>query len=64
MVKNVGNIDKSIRVIIALVLFSLFFFLEGNLRYLGLLGLIPLITAFASWCPIYRVLGINSCKLK
>ena len=64
MVKNVGSTDKSIRIIIAILLFSLFFLLEGNLRYLGLIGLIPLITGFVSWCPIYKVLGINSCNLK
>ena len=64
MVKNVGKIDKSIRLIIALVIFGLFFVLEGNLRYLALIGLIPLVTAFISWCPVYKILGLNTCNFK
>ena len=64
MKSNVGSVDKAVRIILALVLFSLFFFLEGNLRYLAVIGFIPLLTAFVSWCPIYKIFGINTCPLK
>lgn len=58
---NVGSTDKSIRVVLGIVLLSLFFILEGNLRYLGLIGIIPLVTAAIGWCPLYTLFGINTC---
>lgn len=64
MNSNVGSVDKVVRIIIALVLFSLYFVLEGNLRYLAVIGFIPLLTAFISWCPIYKIFGLNTCPLK
>ncbi len=62
MKKNIGSVDKAIRIIIALALFSLYFILAGNARYLAIIGLIPLLTAFISFCPIYKFLNINSAK--
>ncbi|MFQ5586613.1 MAG: DUF2892 domain-containing protein [Thermodesulfobacteriota bacterium] len=59
---NVGTIDKAVRFILALVLFSLAFFLEGNLRFLAVIGLIPLLTASISWCPLYQLVGISTCQ--
>lgn len=64
MKANVGSVDKILRIVIALVLFSLFFILEGNLRYIALVGLIPLLTAFMSWCPLYTLFGLSTCPLK
>jgi hypothetical protein len=64
MKANVGSVDKAVRIIIALVLFSIFFFREGNLRYIALIGLIPLLTAFMSWCPLYTIFGLSTCPLK
>jgi len=60
--KNIGNTDKIIRIIIGLVLLSLLFLLNGNTRYWGLIGLIPLITAFAGFCPSYVLFGISTRK--
>lgn len=62
--KNVGGMDKVIRVILGLGLLSLFFILEGNLKYLGLIGLVPLITALIGFCPLYSIFGIKTCKIK
>ena len=64
MKANVGSADKAVRIVIALVLFSLYFILEGNLRYIALIGIIPLLTAFMSWCPLYTIFGITTCPLK
>lgn len=64
MKANVGTIDKVARIIIALVLFSLYFFLEGNLRYVAFIGIIPLVTAFTSWCPLYTLIGMSTCARK
>ncbi len=62
MKKNVGTLDKTIRIIIALALFSLYFILDGNARYIAVLGFVPLLTAFVSFCPLYKLLNINSAK--
>lgn len=64
MKKNVNSVDRIIRIVLSLVLFSSFFFLEGNLRFIALIGLIPLITGAISFCPLYRILGVSTCKIK
>jgi hypothetical protein len=63
MKANVGSVDKVIRIIAALALFSLFFVLEGNMRYLAVIGLVPLVTALVSWCPLYTLFGLSTCSL-
>ena len=64
MQKNVGGIDKIIRVVIGLALLSLLFILEGNIRWLGLIGIVPLLTVVIGWCPVYSLVGVNTCKTK
>ncbi|MEZ0537746.1 DUF2892 domain-containing protein [Caldicellulosiruptoraceae bacterium PP1] len=62
--KNISNTDKVIRIIIGIILLSLLFILKGNIKFIGLIGLIPLITAFLGFCPLYKVLGISTLKKK
>lgn len=62
--KNVGNADRIIRVIIGLGLLSLLIILNGNMKFLGLLGLIPIITALIGFCPLYKLLGIKTLSKK
>ena len=57
---NVGSIDRVVRVVLGLALLSTFFLLEGPLRWLALAGLVLLLTAAFSFCPLYRVLGLNT----
>ena len=59
---NVGTVDRVIRVLIGLGLLSLFFILDGNARWFGLIGFVPLLTAGIRFCPLYTVLGIRTCK--
>lgn len=59
---NVGKIDKMVRLVLALVLFSLFFVLQGDLKWLGLLGIVPLATGLVNWCPLYMLFGVNTCR--
>lgn len=60
--KNVGKIDKVIRLIVGLALLSLLYFMNGNLRYLGLIGVVPILTATVNYCPLYSIFGIKTCK--
>jgi hypothetical protein len=58
---NVGSIDRVIRVVLGLGLLSTVFWLQGSMRWLGLIGLVPLLTSIFSFCPLYTVLGIRTC---
>lgn len=62
--KNIGSIDKIIRFIVGIVLLSLLFFVNGNLKYWGLIGIIPILTAILGYCPLYSILGIKTCRTK
>lgn len=61
---NVGLIDRSVRVAGGIALFSLVLVLDGNARWLGLVGLVPLVTGLLGWCPAYSILGISSCSAR
>jgi hypothetical protein len=63
MQKNVGSIDKAIRIIIGLALLSLLFLRHDSARWYGLIGIVPLLTVAMSWCPLYTILGISSCSV-
>ena len=60
MKTNVGSVDRVIRVIVGLALLSLLFLLNGQARWLGLIGIILLLTGFVSFCPLYSILGVSS----
>jgi len=60
--KNEGSIDRAVRIVLGLVLLSLVF--VGPKTWLGLLGLVPLLTGALGSCPLYSLLGISSCPLK
>ena len=64
MTKNIGNTERVIRIIAGLAILSLILFLEGNARWWGLVGLIPITTAIFGYCPPYAMLGINTCAKK
>lgn len=63
MKTNVGNIDRTIRVIAGLAILSLFFIIEGDMRWFALVGLVPLATATMRWCPAYTLIGVNTCPV-
>ena len=64
MKANVGAVDKVARIIIGFALLSLVFVLEGNLRWLGLVGIVPLATGLIGYCPLYSLLGLSTCTAK
>ncbi len=61
MKANVGMTDQAARIVIGTALLSLAVILEGGARWLGLIGLVPLATAVFSYCPLYSVLGVDTC---
>lgn len=62
MKSNVGTLDRLIRLLLAAGLFSLFFILPGGQKWLGLIGVVPLVTGLIQWCPLYTLFGIRSCS--
>ncbi len=60
MTRNLGQFDRLARVIIGALLIILAAL--GTIEVWGYLGVIFVGTAFLNFCPIYRVLGIKTCK--
>jgi len=56
--KNIGNLDKGLRILIGIIGIALVFF--GPETPWGWLGLVPLITGLINFCPLYKILGISS----
>ncbi len=59
MTKNVGGIDRILRIAGGLVLIGLA--ATGTVGAWGWLGLVPLATGLIGWCPPHGLLGINTC---
>ena len=62
MTKNVGGIDKIIRIVLGLALIAAT--LMGALPVWGWIGIVPLATGLMGWCPPYALLGFNTCSMK
>ena len=67
MTKNMGSADRIIRLIVAAIAVALYF--TGTLT--GTLGIVALVvaaiftlTSFISFCPIYAIVGMSTCKTK
>ena len=63
MSANVGKIDRMLRAIVGLVLLALA--LSGTFTgtMFWVVGAVALATAGMKFCPAYRLLGVNTCKL-
>lgn len=58
MEPNVGQTDRVVRIVAGLLLLSLT--VVGPQTWWGLVGLVPLATAFINFCPAYRLIGFNT----
>ncbi|MDE8348341.1 MAG: DUF2892 domain-containing protein [Acidocella sp.] len=62
MMKNVGGLDRVLRVTAGLVLI-----IATGLHALpvwGYIGVVPLMTGLIGWCPAYMPFGIKTCSTK
>lgn len=65
MTKNVGQIDRIIRIVLGLALISGFFLNSGaSFGWLYLIGIVPLLTGLFGTCALYSLVGINTCRTK
>jgi len=63
--KNVGTIDRVLRIVLGLALIAAYFFNPGGAySWLYLIGIIPLATGLMSSCPLYSILGLSTCPMK
>jgi len=62
MKSNVGGIDRILRIVVGLVLIALA--ATGTVGWWGWLGVVPLVTGLFRLCPLYTLLGLNTCPVK
>ena len=58
---NVGGIDRILRIVLGLALIALT--LTGTIGVWGWIGVVPLATGAFRFCPLYSMLGFNTCPL-
>lgn len=61
MKPNEASWDRAVRVVLGLVLLSLIFI--GPKTWLGLIGIVPLLTGAVGFCPLYKLLGMSTCPV-
>ncbi|PYF12831.1 hypothetical protein C8J30_101212 [Rhodobacter viridis] len=61
---NVGGIDKIARIVagVLLLLAGVLTRGEGAYNWIFLIGVVPLATGLLNTCPLYTLVGINTCK--
>lgn len=64
MTKNIGTIDRGLRVIVGVVLIAIALgYIPGIAATpIAWIGVVPLITGLVGWCPAYSIFGISSCR--
>jgi hypothetical protein len=58
---NVGSIDRILRIVAGIVLIALT--LMGVIGVWGWIGIVPLATGLLRTCPVYSLLGFNTCPM-
>ena len=62
MTKNVGGIDRTLRIVIGLALIAAA--ATGTVGLWGYVGVLPLLTGLIGWCPPYAIFVWNTCSIK
>lgn len=62
---NVGGLDRILRIIVGLALIAGFFLNpDASMRWLYLIGIVPLATGLMRTCPAYSLFGLSTCPMK
>ncbi len=62
MKSNVGGLDRILRVVVGLALIALT--LTGTIGMWGWVGIVPVLTGALGSCPLYSLVGLNTCPMK
>ena len=57
MKQNIGSVDRTFRIVVGVAL--ILWWVVGD-NMIGLIGIIPLLTAVIKWCPLYCPVGIST----
>ena len=61
MKANVGGIDRILRIVVGLALIGV---AVSGVSVWGWIGVVPLATGLIKFCPLYPILGFNTCPMK
>jgi hypothetical protein len=65
MTKNVGSIDRIVRIVIGLgLLWYAIFAAPTGYNWIGWIGVVPIVTALIGNCPLYSIIGVSTCPAK
>ncbi|MCG3808261.1 MULTISPECIES: YgaP family membrane protein [Psychrobacter] len=56
---NIGSTERLLRIIAGVVIIGLGLYFQS---WWGVIGLVPLLTGLFRFCPLYKMLGVNTCK--
>lgn len=62
MKNNMGSIDRAVRIIVGLILMGLA--MTGAVGWWGWIGIVPVVTGALGSCPVYSIIGLNTCGKK
>ena len=62
MKANVGTIDRVLRVVAGVALIGLA--ASGTVGMWGYIGVVPLLTGLFRFCPLYPLIGMNTCPME
>ena len=66
MKKNIGTKDRIARIVLAVILFTISFFINNEITkiILIIISIISLLQTGIGWCGLYAILGKNTCSVK
>jgi hypothetical protein len=66
MTTNIGGTDRVVRIVVglALIAFALFGPADIAWKWIGWIGVVPILTALVGWCPAYSLVGLSTCPTK
>ncbi|MEA4889168.1 MAG: DUF2892 domain-containing protein [Clostridiaceae bacterium] len=62
--KNIGLIDRIVRILVSIGLYSLGFIMTDGWQYMAIFGVLILMTALVGVSPLYLLFKISTCKKK
>lgn len=63
--KNVGSVDRILRIILGVAMLAAFFLMpDASYRLWLLIGIVPLATGLMNSCLVYTLFGVSTCPMK